>query len=336
MALTSIGDLASSFSVRLRQADLKENLTRLGAEITEGRVSDPVKRLDGNLAYLSQIEHDLILAESFGTNVKEVAASAAAMQSILTRAGELSENMVSSLAITADGKGAADVDVSASQARGALESLVSALNTDVAGRHLLSGTSVETPPLAASDTILSELKSALGGATGPADVIALTESFFRSPGGSFETMIYRGSSQALTPIRLGAGESADLDLRANHPALRDTIMYTALAALADDPDLSLDRTGRRQLLGESLNGLATARTGQIALQADLGVTEARTERARARLETEKTTLGLARNELLAVDRFKVATEIEDVQTQLETLYAVTARNTRLSLVNFLS
>jgi flagellar hook-associated protein 3 FlgL len=38
---------------------------------------------------------------------------------------------------------------------------------------------------------------------------------------------------------------------------------------------------------------------------------------------------------MAVDPFEAASELQTVQTQLETLYTITARSSRLSLVAFL-
>jgi len=336
MTLTAIGDLAQGFALRLQQAELKQSLGRLGKEVTEGRVADPLEALGGHLSHLSQLEHDLPRAESFGASAREVAVSAAAMQTALARVGDLSQETVGSLALAVNSAGPPDLTAVAARARGALESQVSALNTAVAGRYLFSGTRVETPPLESADRILAELGTAISGAASPADAVALAEDFFAAPGGGFETAIYGGSTDSLAPVRLGSGESADLDLRADHAAFRDSIMHVALAALADDPTLSLDQAGRNELIGNALNGLLAARNAQAALQADLGVTEARIERARSRLESEVTTMRLARNELLAVDPFEAATNLEEVRGQLETLYAVTARSSRLSLVNFLS
>lgn len=336
MTLSSIGDLAQGFSLRMRQADLKADLTQLGTEISTGQVSDPVNRLGGHLSSLSQVEYDLTLAERFASSAHEVATSASAMQASITLVSDLSDKLVGTLTQVTNAAGQAGMAAAGAEARGALESMTSALNTSVAGRHLFSGTLTKTPPLASSDTILSELRTAISGATSPADIAASAEAFFRTSGGGFETLIYQGSSESLAPIRLGAGEAADLDLRADHAAFRDTLMYTALAALANDPTLSLNAADRRDLLDRSLNGLLTTKDKQVALQADLGVTEARIERAATRIESEATTLRMTRNELLSVDPYETASRMEEVRSQLETIYAITARSARLNLVNFLS
>jgi len=65
------------------------------------------------------------------------------------------------------------------------------------------------------------------------------------------------------------------------------------------------------------------------------VIEAQIDGATARNTAESSALELARAELIAIDPYKAATDLTSVQTQLETLYALTARLSRLSLVEYL-
>ncbi|WP_397541789.1 flagellin [Roseovarius salis] len=336
MTITSTGDLSHGMALRTRNAELRQALARLQTELTTGQVSDPVARLDGHMSYLSRIESDLARAETYGTNAREVQLVAGTMQTALSRIGEVTDDLVGTLALTATSAGAGDVSNVAADARGALETLVSALNSSAGGRQVFSGTRVKTAPLPPAETILAELSTVISAAGGPADARALARDFFNAPGGGFETLIYRGATDGLAPVRLGAGEAAKIDLRADHAAFRETMMHVALAALSDGAALSLDATGRHAILEGARDGLLAGREAQIALQADLGVTEERIDKAKSRIESEMTTLRMARHDLLKVDPYEAATELEAVQTRLETLYEVTARASRLSLSNFLS
>ena len=334
MNLNSIGDLAQGLRLRNHNTDMRQTLMRVGNEVSSGRVADPVDRLDGHFAYLSQIEHDLVMAASFGTSAKEVQIATSTMQNALGRISDASDSLVATLALASTASGPTDVSVVAGDARGALDGVVAALNTSVAGRHVFSGVAVTDKPLASADELLSALRTAISAEISPANALAAADTFF-DPGGGFETLIYQGSTTSLAPVQLGAGESADLDLRADHQAFRDTLRNVAVAALADDPALSLNDAGRRALFDDLLDGLLSAKDDQVTVQADLGFAEERIERANTRIEAEVTSLRLARNDLLAVDPYEAATELEAVQGQLETLYAVTARLSRLSLVNYL-
>ena len=73
-----------------------------------------------------------------------------------------------------------------------------------------------------------------------------------------------------------------------------------------------------------------------ATRADIGFAEGRISQAQSRLSAEYSSLEILRGDLVSVDPFETATELEHVQTQLEMLYTITARASRLNLMNFLS
>ena len=69
--------------------------------------------------------------------------------------------------------------------------------------------------------------------------------------------------------------------------------------------------------------------------ARLGRAEAQIEIASARNSAESTALQIARTGMLAADPYETATKLQETQTQLEMIYSITARMTRLSLVDYL-
>ncbi len=73
----------------------------------------------------------------------------------------------------------------------------------------------------------------------------------------------------------------------------------------------------------------------MSLRAVVGDAEAAIERARVRNGAELAAADLARATIVESDPFRAATDLQSVQGQLETLYAVTARLSRLSLTNYL-
>ena len=75
--------------------------------------------------------------------------------------------------------------------------------------------------------------------------------------------------------------------------------------------------------------------GVTGLRSDLGFAQERIAQSTARNAAERTSLYMARGELLSIDAFEAASALEEVHTQLETIYMITARTSRLSLVNFL-
>jgi flagellar hook-associated protein 3 FlgL len=336
MAAISLGDMAQAFLLRSRNHGLKTTLTRLTSEVATGQVADPAERLSGHYSYLSQIERDRILVDARTIAAKEVTISSSAMQTSLERIGDAADDLVQSLSLSATTTGEVHLSIVSANARGQLENMIAALNVNVAGRHLFSGTDVTAPALTDAETLMNELRTALSGATTQADLMAAADAFFDAPGGTFETMIYQGSTTSLTPVQLGSGESVNLDIRADDQSLRDLIKHVAIAALIDDPALSISEPGRKALPEKVLGGLLGAKDDLVSLRANLGFAEERIDRASSRLGAEDTALQLARNTLLEADPYDAATELEAVRLQIETLYTVTARTSRLSLVNFLS
>src|SRR6056297_3614859 len=336
MSLQSIGDLAQGFMLQRQNSEMKSRMAQLGAELANGRAADTGDHLAGNFGHLADIEHDLVLLDAYRDTATEARSLTAAMQASLERVQAEAAGLGQEALLTASAPGEVSFTVTAARGRGAVEDIVAALNTDVAGRSLFAGAAVETAPLASADTLLAEARAAVAGATGAAEVETALASFFNDLGGGFETLVYQGSDQDLGPYRLGDGAAVELSLRADSQALRDTLRHTLTAALAGDPGLNLSQDARRTLVQGAGEGLLTAETGLTGLRAGLGFAEARIDQSASRIAAELTGLEFARSELLAVDPFETATQLEQVQFQLETLYTLTARSARLNLVNFLS
>ena len=75
--------------------------------------------------------------------------------------------------------------------------------------------------------------------------------------------------------------------------------------------------------------------GITDMRADLGDVEARIEAAQVRGDTARGLLELERNALTSIDPYSVATQLQEAETRLESLYLLTTRLTRLSLTEFM-
>lgn len=139
----------------------------------------------------------------------------------------------------------------------------------------------------------------------------------------------------MSPFGLGQGLTADLGFTADDERLRDTLKGFALGALlgggvlsgAPDEEIELAR-----FAGEALFG---GESGLVAMRAEVGAVEASIDRAKIRMEAEINSLSIARADIVSADPFEAATRLEAVQTQLETVYAITVRSSQLSLLDYL-
>lgn len=335
MSLQTIGDLARGAMLRRQNTELKTQMARLTQEVSTGRTADPVRHLSAQMAGLADIEQSLTLNRSYKTAAAEAGVMASTMQAALGRVEAETGELANSLLFAKSTTGPVEVPIMSGQARDTLDALVSSLSTRAAGRALFAGSDVSVQPLAQADTLVSSVQAALGGASDAASVEAAVTGFF-APGGDFESLIYQGGSEPLGAISLGAGEAVTLDIRADSAALRDALQNSVLAVMAGDQSLSLTNADRQTLLARAGEGLLSAQGKMAILRGDLGQAEHRIEQASSRIASEISGLEVARNTLTAIDPFTSASELKAVQLQLETLYTITARSSRLNLVNFLS
>lgn len=190
--------------------------------------------------------------------------------------------------------------------------------------------------MAPVETLLLELRGALVGAADRSEVLARLGAFFDGASGGFETEIYQGGLTGASPYQLGSGESVALNIRADDPGLREVLKQLALIAISTDASLPLLDSDRLELASDAGETLFERQTALTKLRANLGMAEERIDQSASRVAAEMTGFEIARSELVASDPFEAAIELEQVQFQLEALYTLMARASRLSLVNFLS
>ena len=182
--------------------------------------------------------------------------------------------------------------------------------------------------------MLDALRTEVAGETTLAGVQAVFDTWF-GPGGDFEMIGYTGDTKDLSAFALGNGESVDLALRGDDASVRVLLKNAAMAALASDTSLGFDQTLQSEIVVAAGEGLAFQQNGLTEIRADLGYAQSRIEESATRIAAERTSFQMARTELLSVDPYETVTRLEDVQFQLEGLYTVTARLSRLSLTDYL-
>lgn len=325
------GDLAQSVLLRRHAAQLKADLAARSQEVATGRADDISARLGGDTARLATIERDLALMEPLRQLQAEATTRSAAMQGALGRVQSQIEPLSMTLIDAANSTQPTPIATAGAAARRAFDDAASALNAAAGGRALFAGARVSGPALAAPDAMLAALRGAIGAETDAGAIAGIVRDWF-GPGGGFEETGYLGATRPVAEIPLGQGETATLDLRADDPALRRPLAATALAALATDPALNLPQATSRALFGMAGADLLAARDPLTGLRAALGAEEARIEQAGARLQSARTGAELARSALIGVDPYEAATRVEALGQQLESLYAVTSRLSRLTLL----
>lgn len=333
MSNMSIGDLAQSFLFQRRGVGLRTELNRLTDELSSGQVSDVRDVLAGNYSYLADLERDLKSNEAYGLSTAEASQHATGVQLALERIQTASTDLSDALLAISQSPLYATMSQGAETAKGQLNSIFAALNTDLAGRNLFAGQATDTEPLADVEILLADLETAVSGAATAQDIRDAAQNWFDDPAG-FDTVIYNGGEE-LPPFFLSRDEEISIEVRANDQPFKTVLMNASLAALADSQTLAWDNSVISSIFAEAGLALNTNTEQIVNVRARVGVAQERIDTVDARLAAEATSLEFARNALLSVDTFETATELENVRFQLESLYTVTARLSGLSLVNFL-
>lgn len=327
----SIGDLAQSFVLRHRNSDLKQQMARLTQELTTGQVADVRHAVKGNYSYLTEVERSLDLLNGYKMVTAEASIFASNIQTTLGRYQEVGEQLANSLVVSAIGATSGGIG---EEAKATVDTLVGVLNTRSAGRSIFGGTATDRSPTETSAVLLSELTTAMAGATNPADMFTAAEAWFNSPTG-YDLAFYQGGSTTLSDVRISGTEQVTFDIRATDPDLKKTLLFASIAAVADDPAFGLDENQITEVFNRAGTSLLGASDSLTSLRAEVGVLEAQIDRAATRNAAEMSAMEYEKSALLQVDPYEAATKLEEVQFQLQSIYSVTVRMSKLSLANFL-
>lgn len=334
MSVPSVGDLRQFILTTRNVSAIKNDLNTLVQEMTTGEVSDLTAHLGPNQSKLAGVDRQLDMLDRFVRSNADLANMLGTMQTVLDAVSAQRETAGGALLTVNSASTPAQVGSSADIARTGFEATVAFLNTRFGDRSMFGGTALDAPSLASPDVILADIRSALTGLTGPADISNAIDGYFDT-GGGFETSGYLGDDAEPLKRAVDASQAVTIDARADDPAVRDTLKAMALGAFAGDQTLELSDDARRTMqrqAGEALMGAA----GPLAeLQSRLGYVEGQVEQASVRIAAQQTSYGIARNEMVSADPFETATRLQSVQTQLETQFTLTARLSRLSLTEYL-
>ena len=333
MAMLSIGDMAQSYASRRANTRMTTELRRLGTELTTGIKSDLRGAVGGDSGPLSSLERSLTRLQGFKTATNEARLFSQTTQDVLGRVAGQLKAMVPVLAPILDGSNLSAIDAASSRAADAFDASVAALNTSIGGRHLMSGVASGRPALAPAEVMMDALKASVAGLTDADAISAAVDAWF-APNGGFDAAGYTGGA-ARAAVRISPEDDLRIDATANDPAIRTALTSMAKGALAVSGATSLDADGRARLLQKTLTDTSNGEFELVSLRAKIGSAQERVELASARNETEKASLETTRLALIAADPYETATRMEQVQAQLESLYTITARMSRLSLTNYI-
>lgn len=335
MNTTPIGDLAKILQSQSRVASAQNELARLTAELSSGRKASLGKSLNGNFVELASIERSLKITGTYQVSAESAANYFSSVQDLL--------------AAMEDGSGRLGVDILAAaklgeplgikkavvSAEDRLSSAVSALNQQIAGRNAFSGAATDQPALIPSEEILINLEAALVGVTDATTMVQIVDDWFQMAGGGYETVAYLGSVQTSSGFIIAEGDAVEPGITALETGFRTNLSGLALSALIAREVGPTDSEALASLAEAAGSRIIDGNSEIISIRSDIGVVEARIDETLTQHLSTASALSLRQSELTSADPFQTATRLQAVESQLESLFLITARLSRLSLAEYL-
>ncbi|MEL6829480.1 MAG: flagellin [Pseudomonadota bacterium] len=322
--LSSIGPgLAATLALDIQ--DLREQVTRASKEAATGRYADLTLQLEGRIG-------KGMLAEKAVNDID------VQREQLVIREGRLdtvqrSLDTIQSLSLGLDARtfssiGTGDTSVRTAisrDANNALETAFLNLNARFGDRYLFSGDATATPPFGDVDDLLADIAAIAATEPTAAQFTAAVNDYFDDPAGGWQTNIYNGTATTSDPDGILAID----------PGITELIKGIAVLTFAD-PDSGLAYGGEtNDVLEFAANTIAGGLSKFTNLRADLGVIQGRVELQQNQLDLEETVVTRTFNQLTARDQYEAAAELQELETNLEASYLLTARLNNLNLLNFL-
>ena len=335
-APVSIGDQSRIAYLRQANHQLKSRITTLTQEATTGLRADVPAALNGNMTRLAQVQTRLVALQAYQQNATVADNEFAGQQAAMSALQEMATGLGADLQTAATLSDETSLHLRAAEAREDFSAIVRYINTDVGGRYVFSGAAVQTAPLSDATRILEDARAQIASAATAEDKVAALVAWFDQPPGTggFLDLHFHGTS---APTTAGVSDATTVSnaVTASDPAFLSVLKGLALASLTADPGLGLEPAEKSLLLRDAGKLVATGNYQMTLVRASVGLKQEQVQQAATRNAAERTALSIARSDMLSADPYETASALTQTEANLQNLYALTARLSRLSLTDYL-
>ena len=325
--MTSLPPLNGALSSSLNQsiARARARIPEVSEEAVTGRRVNLVGHLKGDIgqAFLSQKAVDSISTEREQLQIRETRLDI--LQTSLTFVQEAASGIGTRLEASLGVDDKTGLETAARDASNAIGNIFSALNVRLGERYLFSGDATATQPFSDPDQLIGDIQAIASSATDPADFNTQVDAYFNDPAGPYQQGIYAGSQTVSDSDSVSAAD----------PAITNLIKGFAVLSLAQSDQNFALIDNNPEILQNAAGGLLNAETEVTNLRASQGLKQEQIARAQTALDTEETILTRSFNALTGRDQFEAASELQQLETNLEASYLLTSRLSNLSLLNFI-
>ena len=348
--LDRVSSFASSPAMDNQIQQMQSRMAQLTSEISSGRKTDPAGALGAGASSLYELHYESDQQTALQTGITTASGQLNAVQTALTSLSSVVQT-ISSAALNSNS--AQDPSVLATQAQDAMGQAVDLLNTQYAGQSVFAGNdSATTPmnslnatggPLDTINSVLSAAVTANGGqpltaANVPALLNGLSSVFndtSSNPAQNFSSAFYLAKDDGKpTTIPVGATQTVSYNAQADQPAFRDLFQGLSMLSLLGAPSSQMDSSAQSALL-QAAQGVISSAQGELTqTQATLGIAQSQLQQSSdAQTAASQATLQQITS-LEQADTYGDTTQLDQLQTQLQASYEITASISKLSMVTF--
>lgn len=360
--MTEISRTVSSalYSLRSRETTnrLSTEISDTSREVTTGLKARPYDDLGHKSADAIAIRMQITRNDGFLTSNTLLDRRFLAVETSLGAMRDVGQGVLEE-AFTATPSAGQSTAYLSQSARSALDTVLQRAAVSDSSGFLMAGTRSDTNPLQAWDTAnpgtglspAGVVDDLIGGPmTTTADVqnaIARLKDAFAdadgvNPNRNFEATFYNGTprfdafGQPNPPLTSRTSETQTLSqpAQANDPAMRDLIRGLAMLSAVDAGQIP-DEQAQELWLTEARTAIANGLEGLTDLETVTGLRRGQLEDTINAQQSRSQFLDGERLKLEGVDQYDAATRLTQLQNQLESSFAVTARLSRLSFLNYL-
>jgi flagellar hook-associated protein 3 FlgL len=315
-------------------------------EVQTGALADVAGTLGEKAAAPISLLRQVSRIDSILDTNKSASTRLAATQSALGVVSASTQTLFDSLSAA---KGSIHGIAAASQsAKSQLGTLVSALNTAVAGQHIFAGLNTDVAPInpgngiPAGDEMDAAFLSHFGFAkTDPAAAL-ITPAAFQTFATSQIEPLFVGSGWAATvsgatddtiTSRITLSGTAQTSVSANETGVRRALFAASLSANFLDTPLNL--AAKDTIVDRALQQSSSSISALTELQGKTGFVQQKLTDAGSRLSAQRDLFESAASDLTSVDPFDAATRLNALLTRIETSYVLTQKIQQLNILRYL-
>lgn len=333
MTMLSIGDLARNLMLQRNTAVVRQDLDRLTETLSSGLHSDMARAVGGDAVLISSLDVSLMRNQAWQTNASTLRLRLEAQQSSLQAIDGIAAGLSSDLLVAVGAQTPTGISAVGKDAGAAFASVIAMLNIRVGETYVFSGQDSDRGALIDAGAILDHLETLTTTAISVQNFEARVVNWFADPAG-FSAFAYQGGPEK-PPVPIGPEESLSAGPTARDPRLHDTLAGLAMAALIGKGAFAAQTDARAFLAQRAAEKVLTGAESRIAMSAQVGISEQRLALGQVRLQAEKTAMDIARVGIVSADPFETALRLRETEARLESIFTITARLSKLSLVGYL-